>query len=501
MIDSKEIIRVGRGLYSKDTLSIKKTTNDEAEDTLKNDIYSILSKIEDELKKYKIHTILGEKHVMKQDFLHLKAPGNWINDPNGFIYYEGKYHLFYQHFPYAPMWGTMHWGHAVSTDLVQWQHEKIALFPTKNYDRNGVFSGSALEKDGKMYLYYTANRYLKEQDENIHVADGGYEESQAMIISEDGFHFDNWNGKKQIIPAVRDDEIADSMDTRDPKVWEENGVYYMILGSTYRHETGRVILYSSPDGENWSYLSQCRMENYGYMIECPDLFEVNGYRIFTGCPVTPLKCGDEVEYVAVSGYCFADFNTETGKLMLEDNYSLIDYGGDFYAQQSNLDEEGRRVMIGWMRMPKAVEEIIPWNGMMSLPRVVEVQDGKVRFRVHPNVRRGLLEKSFSRKIPESREPFCIKKTFHEGDWLNIGGYQISMEKGAICTDRSLVFTHIDSKKLHCTIPYGGEKAELEIFVEPNLIEIFVNDGEYVLSNVVYELQREIQGEIYTIFGY
>ena len=86
LIDSKEIIRVGRGLYSKDTLSIKKTTNDEAEDTLKNDIYSILSKIEDELKKYKIHTILGEKHVMKQDFLHLKAPGNWINDPNGFIY-------------------------------------------------------------------------------------------------------------------------------------------------------------------------------------------------------------------------------------------------------------------------------------------------------------------------------------------------------------------------------------------------------------------------------
>ena len=83
--------------------------------------------------------------------------------------------FFYQHFPYAPMWGTMHWGHAVSDDLVHWSHEKIALFPTKDYDRNGVFSGSAVEKDGKMYLYYTANRYLKEQDENIHVADGEYE--------------------------------------------------------------------------------------------------------------------------------------------------------------------------------------------------------------------------------------------------------------------------------------------------------------------------------------
>lgn len=291
---------------------------------------------------------------MRQDFLHLKAPENWINDPNGFIYFKGRYHLFYQHFPYAPMWGTMYWGHAVSDDLVHWSHEKIALFPTKDYDRNGVFSGSAVEKDGKMYLYYTANRYLKEQDENIHVADGEYEESQVMIISEDGFHFDNWNGKKQIIPVIRDDETADSMDTRDPKVWEENGVYYMILGSTYKHEIGRVILYSSKDGENWSYLSQCRMKNYGYVIECPDMFEVDGQRIFTGCPVTPVRCGDKIEYEAVSGYCLADFDTETGRLELEDNYSLIDYGGDFYAQQTNLDKDGRRVMIGWIRMPEAV---------------------------------------------------------------------------------------------------------------------------------------------------
>ena len=84
---------------------------------------------------------------MKKDVLHLKAPGNWLNDPNGFIYYKGKYHLFYQHFPYAAVWGTMHWGHAVSEDLIHWEHLGIALFPTKAYDQNGVFSGSAIEKD------------------------------------------------------------------------------------------------------------------------------------------------------------------------------------------------------------------------------------------------------------------------------------------------------------------------------------------------------------------
>lgn len=406
---------------------------------------------------------------MRQDFLHLKAPENWINDPNGFIYFKGRYHLFYQHFPYAPMWGTMYWGHAVSDDLVHWSHEKIALFPTKDYDRNGVFSGSAVEKDGKMYLYYTANRYLKEQDENIHVADGEYEESQVMIISEDGFHFDNWNGKKQIIPVIRDDETADSMDTRDPKVWEENGVYYMILGSTYKHEIGR--------------------------------------------------------------------------LELEANYSLIDYGGDFYAQQTNLDKDGRRVMIGWIRMPEAVtgmksskaavffeqnsdreenerekitqstdknhlkksdksqlltEERVIWNGMMSLPRVVEIENGQVCFRVHPNVRKGLSRSLSSQDALRSSNPFCIKTTLQNGDCLDIGGYQISMKGRTICTDRTRVFPHTDSKKLHCQIPDAGEKADLEIFVDPNLIEIFVNDGEYVLSNVVYDLGVEIKGKVQRI---
>ena len=94
-----------------------------------------------------------------ENILHLKAPGDWINDPNGFVYYKGKYHLFYQYFPCAPVWGTMHWGHAVSDDLVHWRHLGIALFPTKSYDRNGIFSGSALEIDGRMMLYYTAVRW------------------------------------------------------------------------------------------------------------------------------------------------------------------------------------------------------------------------------------------------------------------------------------------------------------------------------------------------------
>ena len=129
--------------------------------------------------------------------IHAKAPDNWVNDPNGLIYYKGYYHLFYQYFPYAPRWGTMHWGHAVSRDLVNWEHRGIALFPTKRGDENGCFSGSAVEKDGRLCLIYTGVRYEPADPEDIHVSfNEQFESCQMMISSEDGFHFDNWRDKE-----------------------------------------------------------------------------------------------------------------------------------------------------------------------------------------------------------------------------------------------------------------------------------------------------------------
>ena len=261
---------------------------------------------------------------MKQDVLHLKSPVNWINDPNGFIYYKGKYHLFYQHFPYAPIWGTMHWGHAVSEDLVHWEHKKIALFPTKSYDRNGVFSGSAIEKDEKLYFYYSAVRYLEQDEENIHLSKNDqFETSQAMLISEDGEKFDNWNGKKQIIPVIRDEEIADARDTRDPKVWKEDEKYYMVLGSTYHGKQARVLIFESEDGENWNYKSQCRKETYGHTMECPDLFKIREQYIFVGSPMGIQN--DGLEYANQSVCALAKFDVKAGELSLPDEYQMVDY--------------------------------------------------------------------------------------------------------------------------------------------------------------------------------
>ncbi len=437
-----------------------------------------------------------QNNVWQKNTLHLKAPGNWINDPNGFIYYKGKYHLFYQHFPYAPRWGTMHWGHAVSVDLVHWEHLGIALFPTKEYDKNGIFSGSALEMDGRMYLYYSAVRYLETDAENIHVAlQDRYETSQALIVSEDGFHFDNWGRKRQILPVIRDENIANAIHTRDPKVWYEDGWYYMALGSTFEERAGRVLFFRSRDAQEWEYAAQCRDERLGRIVECPDLFRLGETDVFMASLMYVGETGKGYEHLTVCGV--AEFDRQTCKLTLPGALRYVDYGMDLYAPQTNLDKDGRRVMIGWMRMPRAVEEEdgTLWNGMMCLPRVVEVENGHVFFRVHPEV-----ERYFSREVYDTGElpehgPCRIQTMLAEGERLDIGGYLIRREQGCVKADRSRVFGDIEGIAATGSAPCAGEGCLLDIFVEPNLIEIFINGGEAVISHVVYGLGRHIAGNV------
>lgn len=432
---------------------------------------------------------------MYQDLLHLKAPGNWLNDPNGFIYYGGKYHLFYQYFPYAPQWGTMHWGHGISEDLVHWKHLDVALFPTKRYDENGVFSGSALNKDGKLYLYYSAVRYLETDDEDIHRAkDGKLETSQAMVVSEDGFTFDNWEGKKQIIPVIRDKEIGDAADTRDPKVWYEGGRYYMILGSTCEKKEGRILFFQSRDGETWEYSGQYRHPGFGTGMECPDLFRVGGQYIFIGSPMGIGEPGDGYRDHAVC--CKAEFDSENCSMMVADDFRYVDYGMDLYAPQTNVDKDGRRVLIAWMRMPKPVDKEgrKPWNGMMCIPRVVEVENGYICFRVHPEVDRCFSREAEENEIFDPEKPCRIQTVLDEGEEINIGGYRIWRENGYIKTDRSQVFQGIEGHRLVSSTPESLGCCRLDIFVDSNLIEVFINEGEYVISHVVYGLGDRILGK-------
>lgn len=190
---------------------------------------------------------------MKNDLIHLKAPKNWINDPNGFIYYKGNYHLFYQHFPYAPRWGTMHWGHAVSRDLVHWEHTDIALFPTKKEDRNI-------------------------DPEDIHVClNDAFSSAQLMLTSEDGVHFDNFNDKTVIIPPITDAKIGHRTHARDPKVWRGTDAWYLVIGSSTQENRGELVFYKSENLTDWTFVNTASTQEIpGWMWECPDYFRTEG---------------------------------------------------------------------------------------------------------------------------------------------------------------------------------------------------------------------------------
>ena len=370
---------------------------------------------------------------MRTQRLHLKAPDNWVNDPNGFIYYNGYYHLFYQYFPYGPRWGTMHWGHAVSRDLVSWEHKGLALYPSCREDQNGCFSGSAVEKDGKLYLVYTGVRYEEVNPEDPHIClDDQFESSQLMIFSEDGFRFDNERDKQVIIPPITDPEIGDRTHTRDPKIWRGKDAWYLVLGSTREKKHGKLLFYRSSDLENWSFVNETEKgPAYGWMWECPDYFETEGGKVLLLSAMGLLKNGEREPNQTI---CFlVEFEEGSCSMEIPDAYQFLDLGRDLYAPQTNLDREGRRVLVAWLRMPRVTEE--GWIGMFCSPRVVEVRDGHICFRIHPNIRR-----AYSRKIAEpSQAPesgYLASFQLRDGESVDIGGYRISREDGCIRADRT-----------------------------------------------------------------
>jgi beta-fructofuranosidase len=188
---------------------------------------------------------------------HFMAPAGWMNDPNGLIHWRAAYHIFYQHNPYEPGWGAMHWGHALSRDLVRYEHRPVALAPSEPYESpgGGCFSGSAVDDGGTLTLIYTST------------AD---HQAQSIATSADGVHFEKYAGNP-VIPAPPPQ--GNGSDFRDPKVWRHDGAWWMVVGSR-DGELGNVLLYRSDDLRNWDFVSVlCQSDGtQGRMWECPDLY-------------------------------------------------------------------------------------------------------------------------------------------------------------------------------------------------------------------------------------
>ncbi len=282
---------------------------------------------------------------------HFEPKKGWINDPNGLVYFTGKYHAFFQHFPHAPVWGPMHWGHAVSDDLIHWEELPIALYPDKPYEEDkGCWSGSAVVKDDKLYLFYTS------------VSDE-LGQTQSMAVSDDGIHFVKYE-KNPIIPHF---PVDGSRNFRDPKVTKIGDEYVMVIGSG-KDDTGKVLMYKSENLFDWDYKGVLyENKDYGSVFECPDFFPFHDKYLLIFS-----QGGVKTHAMAM---LYGDFDGENFTPISEHRPEA---GPEFYAPQTFLDDKGRRIVIGWLfSWNKKPTEGVDYAGALTIPREIKMVDGKI----------------------------------------------------------------------------------------------------------------------------
>jgi beta-fructofuranosidase len=294
-----------------------------------------------------------------------------MNDPNGLIQWNGTYHLFYQYNPNGAFWGTMHWGHAKSDDLISWTHMPIALAPDPDGpDADGCFSGCAVNVDGRPTLMYTGVR--------------GEAQLPCVAISPND-DLSTWE-KLSDNPVIKSPPTElDTTIFRDHSIWMEGENWYQVIGSGVQGLGGTALLYRSIDFRSWSFVgSLVPLEQVAKGIakdaigwECPDFFQANDQHVLIAA------MWDE-RPICVA-YFAGNFLDEQ---FVPRSSGVVDGGESFYAPQSFTDESGRRVMFGWLREIRSVEEQIKagWSGVMSLPRIVSVvSDGSLSTAPAPEV--------------------------------------------------------------------------------------------------------------------
>ena len=457
----------------------------------------------------------AEKVIKKEerpDF-HLSVRTGWLNDPNGFSYYRGEYHLFYQYYPYESKWGSMHWGHAVSKDLLHWEYLPAALAPDEKYDKDGCFSGSAVVlPDGRHLLMYTG--VVKE-----HQADDVFCDVQTQCLAVgDGVDYEKY-GMNPVLDWRDLPKGASRYDFRDPKMWQEkDGTYYCVAGNRPADGSGQILLYMSKDGFKWEFKSilAANHNRFGKMWECPDFFELDGTWVLLTSPQDMLPKGFEYHNGNGTLCLIGDYDRETYTFK-EKKDQAVDYGIDFYAPQTVLSPDGRRIMIGWMQNWDACnlrspEE--PWFGQMSIPRELSVKNGRLYqwpVRELDGMRSNKTEYrniSFSGTISlegVKGRRVDMELALRPGDeeklyqkfavrFAQNEQYQTSLSfrprESILKVDRK--FSGSRRAIIHqrrCLVNSTGGRIKMRIILDRFSVEVFVNDGEHVLTATMYTEQE------------
>ena len=434
---------------------------------------------------------------------HLLPASNWMNDPNGPIYFRGRYHMFHQYNPKGAVWGNMNWAHASSSDMVHWRQEPIAISPSPGgYDRDGVFSGSAVLDAGMPTVIYTGVM-PPATDAEATLRDGvhTWREVQCLAVSRDP---DLRTWEKLPDPVIASPpEGMDVTGFRDPFLWREGDAWLLALGSGIKNKGGMVLLYQSTDLRHWTYLhpllegsgNQKNIVNpvdKGEMWECPDFFALGGKHVLL---------------ISTEGKVLWKVGTYRDRRFTSEKEGVVDWGA-YYAAKTMVDEGGNRILWGWIpeKRPEAEHNAAGWAGAMSLPRVLSLNvAGELRMDILPEVqklrhahwifpvdetletRKRALE---SFRIPDLscevsavfrlKEGETFKLLLHSEDGENFATIACS------ATGSGAVFS-VNDVTASLLKPKDG-RYQLSLFLDGSVLEVFLN-GTTALTARVYVIPK------------
>lgn len=443
-------------------------------------------------KQFETAELTNQNHVQQDTWrlkYHLMPPVGWLNDPNGLCQYQGVYHIFYQ---YAPLdaggQALKGWGHYTTQDFIHYQQQPIALLPDESIDKDGAYSGSAWVESQQIHFFYTGNIKFEGDYDYINQGRGHYVNT---FTSQDGFHF----SQKENLLKNKDYPQDLSCHVRDPKIYKENDIYYMVLGARTLESQGCLLIYKSCDLKTWVYHDRLTTDySFGYMWECPDLFEINHQKILITCPQGLKRDGYLYENVYANGYFLVNGSMENLQLS---HFQELDFGFDFYAPQTFLDQNNRRILIGWLGLPDipytnpTVEK--GWQHALTLPRELTLKNNhlyqypiqEILSARHLKERVHLLKNQtyhYEGVVCECHLSSLDKEwtmTLREDVQLSYQGQLLTLSMGKSGYGRDV--RHVEVKHID----------EIDIFSDTSSLEIFINHGEYVLSTRVYDEGKDI----------
>ena len=432
---------------------------------------------------------------------HITPRRGRLNDPAGLCQFNGTYHVFYQlnsAWPNAKL--PKSWGHVTSTDLVRWEYQGEAIKADSAYDASGAFTGSAIVRNGELWVYYTGN--VVEPGLHDAITDGR-ESNVVLVTSKDGINFSN----KTLVMRNSDYPAECSRIVRDPKVWEEDGCLHMLLGARDLNGRGLALLYRSADGLSWELVSTIRSDDpFGYMWEAPDHIRLGGRSFLSFCPQglshDRLRFANNFE----SGYVWLGDDLPKASVFDESTFNEWDHGFDFYTPQTFVDEKGRCILIAWLGVPGAGYGSTPtgrgwsetWNGCLSVPReltLVTSESGNDYIQQWPvSELESLRGEPIALRddspvltaddtvLPTHRADIVIEGitsraasiTFDEDVSFSFGNYRADLRFAEDATSGA------GRVKRACPLS-DNTLHSLRILVDSSAIEIFANGGEKVFS--------------------